>query len=680
MAKKRRRLSPSPVGGIIKQQHHPLRPQQQPPLRAVERYVTEPMLCEFVYKAKQQQQLLLTLPKQEDNEENNNNNNNLLQVKQEQTDLLQVNQEQEQTELDDEQPALTPSYTEYCKTYALNYIRAFFNEHMDDTWFRNRYSPLMKRRLLEDEFDRAASEAKAMMEAMALNPDEFVQHARLGHGVKNMNSTNADNAIPKVHTFDHLHIVKLMEIPHYVTEEQLVQALLTPTVSASAMHIYSNTISHETLLRDAVCVFATKDAKDAVLSHLAKHSVPRKEGKSLSLTVECSDPYGRSTTTTSTTTTTTPAESRQCHVLVSIEPMTTTVQVLSVSLSSMDRIPNDRAAAIHMGRALDVKRKIPRNYRLEDLMDQCPHMSDEDGLDVAIAYLRRVHLFSFYNACSFGESFVKVWNGQTPAGVVHLRLQGADALLHPAAVGSSSSSTSGTTTTDTKDQKTDLLVQRLDDAILKSMEAATSDWVNGEYIMSYELDAQAKELEVLEQQTQQEWVKQHILVDGEDGRARCGYPFCRKLFKDGSFLKKHLFKKHSEYLRAEVAQCHDAFMMRAWEEEEVRPIPPILVDCGTNFGLKPSTVVGAIPMVEDPEPELWRQEEERRKKSEEKEEMRNRRRDEQMQQQQQPNSMPRRAPNTFVDVDDMKEEKVELKFDTVDIPIEAPKKKRKKLL
>jgi hypothetical protein len=166
------------------------------------------------------------------------------------------------------------------------------------------------------------------------------------------------------------------------------------------------------------------------------------------------------------------------------------------------------------------------------------------------------------------------------------------------------------------------------------------------------------------------------LVDGEDGRARCGYPFCRKLFKDGSFLKKHLFKKHSEYLRAEVAKCHDAFMMRAWEEEAVRPIPQIWVDCGSNFGLQPSTVVGAIPMGEDPEPELWRKEEERRKRLEEKEEMRNRRRDEQMQQP----HMPRRAPSTFVDVDDMKEEKVELKFDTVDIPVEAPKKKKRKKL
>jgi len=146
-------------------------------------------------------------------------------------------------------------------------------------------------------------------------------------------------------------------------------------------------------------------------------------------------------------------------------------------------------------------------------------------------------------------------------------------------------------------------------------------------------------------------------------------------------LRKHLLKKHSEYLRAEVAKCHDAFMMQAWEKEEIRPVPQVLVDCGSNFGLQPSPVVGAVPMADDPEPELWRKEEERRKRLEEKEEMRHRRRTHSHGGGEDGGPPPlRRNVNAFVDVDDMKEEKVELKFDNVEIPVEAPKKKKRKKL
>ena len=153
-------------------------------------------------------------------------------------------------------------------------------------------------------------------------------------------------------------------------------------------------------------------------------------------------------------------------------------------------------------------------------------------------------------------------------------------------------------------------------------------------------------------------------------------------------------KKHSEFLRAEIAKCHDSYMMKAWDAEEQRPVPPILVDCGRAFSLVPSPVLGAdAPIAADPEPDLWRRQEERRKQEEEEEAARRERYNQAVEasldgplQEDRP---PPRSMNTgsgggggFVDVDDMKEEKVEMSFDNVELPIQplAKKKKKRKLL
>jgi hypothetical protein len=120
------------------------------------------------------------------------------------------------------------------------------------------------------------------------------------------------------------------------------------------------------------------------------------------------------------------------------------------------------------------------------------------------------------------------------------------------------------------------------------------------------------------------------------------------------------------------------------------------VDCGSIFGLVPAVVQGQIPDAEDPEPGLWQKEEERRKRDSDmrqrNEEMRQQRN---QQRQQQPQGEfgnegnrgsqggggarpSQQSGSGFVDVDDMKEEKMEVSFDNVEIPAVAPKRKKKK--
>jgi hypothetical protein len=169
--------------------------------------------------------------------------------------------------------------------------------------------------------------------------------------------------------------------------------------------------------------------------------------------------------------------------------------------------------------------------------------------------------------------------------------------------------------------------------------------------------------------------------------ARCSFHWCKKLFKDKAFLQKHLLKKHSDHLRSECAKCHDQAMMVAWDNDENRPVPPVLIDCGAKFRKVPSAVVGsAEPIAHDPEPQLWKEEEERmaeeerrRKEAEEEERLAEEERQRAEQRRQEAMAGEKRKGN-FVDVDDMVEEKVELKMEDVVVAPPAKKKKKKKSL
>ena len=67
------------------------------------------------------------------------------------------------TDEDEAATITTTTYSNYVSTYCLSYVRTFFNDHLDDAWFRNRYSPLERRRVAQTERDRKAYEARIMI-------------------------------------------------------------------------------------------------------------------------------------------------------------------------------------------------------------------------------------------------------------------------------------------------------------------------------------------------------------------------------------------------------------------------------------------------------------------------------------------------------------------------------------
>ncbi len=432
--------------------------------------------------------------------------------------------------------------------------------------------------------------------------------------------------------------------------------------------------------------------------------------------------------------------------------------VLSAAVSSTKRIHKDCHVAVMIAKRLDIARAIPSELRcqtvlkklfptlptvlLSDLKDYKEEDESEnneerkqlveDALDVTIAYLRRVHLFTFYNGCTFADHVGAVVSGNHASSTIHLRLKGADEILKktreenadiyddlPMAEENDSNetnnnagapnTTSTTTSVHSSAEMKDMLVMRLDDSIEKVLQSITNAMETpSPFIVNETVDAIAREIESSEEKAKKEWINNHAVIDN-DGRARCSFHFCNKLFKDETFLQKHLLKKHPEFLQAEMAKTHDSYMMDWWEKEENRGLflPHVCIDCGSKFGLQLASVQGAtVPIVHDPEPDLWKEEQEHiRRMEEEEERFREKRAAAESMDRRRTGSMENivstagsdgmqgmptgnvtnNNSSNFVDVDDMKDEKVELSFDNVNIVTvmtnkSNKKKKRKKLL
>ena len=672
-------------------------------------------------------------------------------------------------------------YDEYRKSYCLNYVRTFFNEHMDDSWFRSLYSPLERYEVALQERRRASNEAgdfsrelesslaKTISSSSSSESDTsfFVLKARLGGGIrqtgkpdyhhnhhspsKSSRQSSLVNPIPATHVMSlTCQVLPIQDVPHFVTDEQLTVALMqqvssktSKEIDPASMVLFSGPPVAD-LTRTAY-LQATDEVRKEIIQTLnhsdrgapvtkggkdgASH-VPRKEDtfvpKTLELIVECSDAYGRLEVDADGKGGE-PEEQggvaqRKASVWISTRPLSPNVQVLSAALSSTERIKEDQTAALELAKAYDSRRGVPTEHRLETILPKAvpkivpkteeggapPPQSLEDALDVTIAYLRRVHLVSYYNGCKSAARVAEVFNGNHAVSTIHLRLANADEMLAEPM----KDAATGSIETENPLPKTDLLVQRLNDSITAALKESktweTDASTDGEQqvpgtddselrciIIDKEVDRQAKDIKYQESQVEGGWIEDHALID-EDGRARCAFHFCRKLFKDSSFLRKHLIKKHSEFLRAEIAKCHDSYMMASWDAQSQRPVPPIFVDCGHRFGLKPSPVLGAAnPIAEDPEPALWKREEERREIEEKEAEARRERYNNNQNYHNNNNNNNNHADgtsldaaltegrgqgrrNNFEDVDDMKVEKVEIAFDKIEIPVQPPKKKKKK--
>ena len=506
---------------------------------------------------------------------------------------------------------------------------------------------------------------------------------------------------------------KILEVPEFVGEEMLLLAL-GRFGDKKEITLYSGPVSIPTTKnersmpyhRDVYVVFSSREKKEDVLDRLRRdqdggRSRRDRMPRTLDLEVDCTDIYGRKEVDYDGFGGAPPGKKeadgkltpKVCRVKVATSSLAPTqhVSVLTAAVSTRGRIQSDRATATQIAERLDTLRVISHGNRLVDLLKllyptpaEWDTVDDEDILDVSIAYLRRVHLFSFYNGCIAAEQVGSVLAYDHPAGTIHLRLRNADDILRKMAEEKGGDSEADVESFVENTVKNDMLVMRLNESIEKALESLNER--GSGCLVDEETDAAAMEIEAAEKETKNTWLQNHGTID-EDGRARCSFHWCKKLFKDKAFLQKHLLKKHSDHLRSECAKCHDQAMMAAWDKIENRPVPPILIDCGAKFRKVPSAVMGSTePVAHDPEPQLWKEEEERmaeeerrRKEAEEEERLAEEERLREEQRRMDAMAGEKRKGN-FVDVDDMVEEKVELKMEDVVVAPPPKKKKKKKSL
>jgi hypothetical protein len=69
-------------------------------------------------------------------------------------------------------------------------------------------------------------------------------------------------------------------------------------------------------------------------------------------------------------------------------------------------------------------------------------------------------------------------------------------------------------------------------------------------------------------------------TEGEEGKARCCFPGCAKLFKNYDFLKKHMRSRHEILGLAEALPVYEPFMRLRYNKETLlqRPLPPLDVE------------------------------------------------------------------------------------------------------
>mmetsp|Transcript_584 Transcript_584/g.1358 ORF Transcript_584/g.1358 Transcript_584/m.1358 type:complete len:969 (+) Transcript_584:65-2971(+) len=783
------------------------------------RYVEQPLLCQFIWKKEQEEQAKKDIVtdeaasddkvKKDDADMSNDDSKDDDDVAKDDVPSKELNSDEggdnnddtakeegvpatEEEETAPQPPPLFESeeaeaeaYGEYNSNYCLDYVRKFFNHHLDDPWFRRRLSPLETYRQAKKERTRANEEATELrkeilqsledMQAGVIpkkDPDcpdylgpprcNFVGSCRLGVGNKptsalsyrrDYNNYDAEGpsnqhlVLPEEdrnkiehHAKGHLHsfvksgaCVKIMDVPSQVSDEQLLTSLtmhckIKPPSAVWSSSVFVPTVSSSRSSsrtpynREAYAVFPSTAAKEDMFDNLQKANEDasrhhRREDRHkdrrprfLDLEVDCTDIYGRRELDADGNGGAPPKKkkdddskipSKRCKVFISTSLISSSqpVSVLSAAVSSRERISGDKEDAKTISRALDEARGIEAGNCLSDLMlllypgNELASADEEDILDIAIAYLRRVHLFSFYNGCTSATDVGDVLSDSHPSGTIHLRLRNADEILRKTADENgpvAMDEDGGDVETDKGDAAEgssagrDMLVTRLNDSIAKALENAKIMEDRGPgCVVDEETDMAARDIETSEQNSREQWMQNHEIMD-EDGRARCSFHFCRKLFKDKAFLQKHLLKKHSDQLRAERGKCHDGVMMVAWDNDEKRPVPPILLDCGSKFGLVHSAVTGSgRPIANDPEPDLWKEEEERIAEEEKRYQERQaaaeaaaKAREEDQLQRKENNTF---SKGNFVDVDDMVEEKVELKFENIDVaPATKPKKKKRK--
>merc|ERR1712070_742005 len=79
-----------------------------------------------------------------------------------------------------------------------------------------------------------------------------------------------------------------------------------------------------------------------------------------------------------------------------------------------------------------------------------------------------------------------------------------------------------------------------------------------------------------------------------DGKARCCFSACNKLFKGFDFLKKHMKSKHELFGIEELTDNAEDGMLKRYDAEDIRDRPLPQVEVETSTGLDKKSVAQVL--------------------------------------------------------------------------------------
>ena len=289
--------------------------------------------------------------------------------------------------------------------------------------------------------------------------------------------------------------------------------------------------------------------------------------------------------------------------------------VIKAFYSHVERVRMDTIKAKELADLLDELKGVPEATRLNTILDEnhYPDIAEAfvkvtDKLDLIIAYLRRVHFVSFYSAKRYMDE-------------AHMMTL-TPSVFYRKSVPRESTSTSTTTANepevDDDTEKTDKKRKREDDEedgeeIEEGEEKEDGKKEENEkkrfidhrieqmitdlkkltdrkkaLAESPELERTKDESDPIELDTKLEKVYNDLAHKSctveKDGRARCLYKLCNKLFKSMEFLTKHLKSKHEYFGYAKLVSEAEPYMRAKYDAEDInwRPLPLVEVD---NMGI-----------------------------------------------------------------------------------------------
>lgn len=239
-----------------------------------------------------------------------------------------------------------------------------------------------------------------------------------------------------------------------------------------------------------------------------------------------------------------------------------------------ERLAFDFSQALTLATALDrcifARDADLKRFGIAALLDHddvaSAYSSEKQKLDVAVAYLRRVHHYIYYA----GAQCIDMGDIMHAHPALFCRpepsardLEEAKARVELAAAGGNtldadeSKSLGGWASS--LDEKVQAYIKELDATVLAEKKAKEQ--------------ALVAEIEAREEAALESTYANYCEKAGDDGKHRCR--LCTKLFKAADFVKKHIRNKHPELVVDKIAEVGESYMWEQYREDASRPLPPI---------------------------------------------------------------------------------------------------------